>query len=978
MGRFRQPAALTSRSRVLGGGVALWCLTIASVAAAQTTDPVAAQPVPGTPVAGSAAAPSDDNAAVQEAPAQESESDIVVTGIRQTIESSIAVKRQEMAIVDALNSTEIGDLPALSIGEAIQTITGATSHQEKGGATEISLRGLGSFLSATTFNGREASNGSGDRAVNFNQFPSELVSGIKIYKSQQADLIEGGVAGTIELETLRPLDYKKRSIQVELKGNYNPYQDKIRGQGAWGWRGTASYVDQFDLGSLGELGIALGVQRNQVNNPEETYAAGSTYYACNPLTNATGNCAEITRQQGGAGSPFYLAPSSVTFRQITESDKRDAFMGSLQWKPNSKIDINLDFQYSKRDYSEDRHDLTLAETRYALRNVQYDDQHRLVYATGTSSIDAIGNYLTRDEEYLGGGGSISWKATDRLTISTDVSYSQTKRDTLQRSVRLRTDPFDINNVRTPINNQRIPYTYDARNGFATQITLDPRFNANDWSLFSDDARLRRDDEYKQDKIFAARLDAGYEFDGFLKRIDIGGRYSRRHYININNLVEITQDDRTVDKRVNLACRTPFPQTGYLHDAPNQSITSWATFDTLCQFRGYLGTEDPGIGADTRAVDNADVTEKVWSGYVMGTYDSQLGDTPIRGNFGVRVVQTDLRSIGLRSGLNVITNSDGTIRLVENGDFATQTLTNSYFRALPSVNANFELSPTVVARAAAYRAMSRPAPSDLAAGRTITLEDGTAFADIKDAIGQIVADGSPSLKPIMSWNGDLALEWYPNKDTIVAGTLYYKSFGGGFVPVLINETFNIGGQDVSVPVTQRQNSDEKSRVYGLELTLTNRFSWLPAPFDGLGAKLSYNYANSNFKNYDIRLGNVIDPATGVVTPGIIPAANLSGFSKHTGSAQLYYQYKGLSLEAVYTYRSSYYQDFVGGNTQLRFVRPSNLVNLRMSYNVNRNLSLRVEALNVFNDAKVTDMPVYGSSRQYHYYGSKYFIGARVRF
>ncbi|WP_244624371.1 TonB-dependent receptor [Sphingomonas sp. So64.6b] len=929
------------------------------------------------PAEASAAAQSNAGAVVQPEPAQEPEPDIVVTGIRQTIESSIAVKRQEMAIVDALNSTEIGDLPALSIGEAIQTITGATSHQEKGGATEISLRGLGSFLSATTFNGREASNGSGDRAVNFNQFPSELVSGIKIYKSQQADLIEGGVAGTIELETLRPLDYKKRSLQVEVKANYNPYQDKIRGESAWGWRGTASYVDQFDLGGLGEVGIALGVQRNQVNNPEETYAAGSTYYACNPLTNPTGNCNEITRQAGAAGSPFYLAPSSVTFRQITESDKRDAFIGSLQWKPNSKIDINLDFQYSKRDYTEDRHDLTLAETRYSLRNVQYDDQHRLIYANGISSVDAIGNYLTRDEEYLGGGGSVSWKATDRLTISTDVSYSQTKRDTLQRSVRLRTDAFDINNVRTPVNDQRIPYTYDARGGFATQISFDPRFNPNDWSLFSDDARLRRDDEYKQDKIFAARLDAGYEFDGFLKRIDIGGRYSHRRYININDLVEVLQNDRSVDRNVNLACRTPFPQTGYLHDAPNQSITSWATFDTLCQFRGYLGTEDPGIGADTRAVDNADVTEKVWSGYVMGTYDSQLGNTPVRGNFGVRVVQTDVRSIGLRAGLDVVPDGDG-IKLVENGDFATQTLTNSYFRALPSVNANFELSNDVVARVAAYRAMSRPAPSDLAAGRTITLDDGTGFSDIADAIDNIIADGSPSLKPIMSWNGDLALEWYPNKDTIVAGTLYYKSFGGGFIPVSINETFNIGGQDVTVPVTQRQNSDEKSRVYGLELTLTNRFSWLPAPFDGLGAKLSYNYANSNFKNYDIRLGNVIDPVTGVVTPGIIPAANLSGFSKHTGSAQLYYQMKNLSLEAVYTYRSSYYQDFVGGNTQLRFVRPSNLVNLRASYNVNRNLSLRVEALNVFNDAKVTDMPVYGSSRQYHYYGSKYFIGARVRF
>ncbi|MEP9400535.1 TonB-dependent receptor [Sphingomonas sp. VNH70] len=954
-----------SMQAVLAASVALGCLAAADGAAAQTAD-TAARPAP------------DEAAPDQPEATSGSAEEIIVTGIRQTIETSIATKRQENAIVDALSSEDIGDLPALSIGEAIQTITGATSHQEKGGATEISLRGLGSFLSATTFNGREASNGSGDRAVNFNQFPSELINSIKIYKSQQASLIEGGVAGTIELGTLRPLDYRKRLLQVEVKANYNPYQDRIRGQGAWGWRGTASYVGQFDLGGLGDLGIALGFQRNQVNNPEETYAASSTYFACNPTIATSGNCTEVTRQQGAAGTPFVLVPGSATFRQITEADKRDAFIGSVQWKPSDRFDINLDLQYSKRDYSEDRHDLTLAETRYQLRNIQYDDQHRLLYATGISSVDAIGNVLNRSEEYLGGGGTVSWKASDRLTISGDVSYSQTKRDTLQRNVRLRTDPFDIDNVRTAINNQRIPFTYDARNGYAVGIALDPRFNADNHSLFSDDARLRRDDEYKEDRIFAARLDAGYEFDGLLTRIDVGGRYSHRRYQNINSLVEITQDSQAVDRRVNLACRQAFPQTDFLRDAPQQSITSWATFDTLCQFRGYLGTEDPGAPADTRSVDNADVTEKVWAGYVMGSYQGDVGRIPVRGNFGVRVVQTDLSSTGLRSALNVVNNPDGTIRLVATNNFDTQTLTNSYFRALPSVNANFELSTDVVARLAWYRGMSRPAPSDLAAGRTIQLEDGTAFADVADAIGQIVADGSPQLKPIMSWNGDAALEWYPNKDTIVAGTIYYKSFGGGFVPVLLDEQFTIGGRNVTVPVTARQNSDEKSRLYGIELTLSNRFSWLPAPFDGLGAKLSYNYANSNFRNYDIRLGDVIDPATGGVTPGIIPPADLSGSSDHTASGQLYYQFKGLSLEAIYTYRSAYYQDFVGGNTQLRFVRPSEIVNLRASYNVNRNLSLRFEALNVTNNPKITDMPVYGSSRQYHFYGAKYFVGARVRF
>ncbi len=914
---------------------------------------------------------------VQSEPAADDE--IVVTGIRQTIETSIAVKRDANAIVDALSAQDIGDLPALSIGEAIETITGAATHREKGGATEIALRGLGSFLSNTTFNGREATNGSGDRAVNFNQFPSELINSIEIYKSQQANLVEGGVAGTIELGTLRALDYGKRRIQAEVKANYNPYQDKVTGSSAWGWRGTLSYVDQYDLGSLGEFGLALGFQRNDVDDPEETYAGSSTWVACNATMAVSGNCEEVSREEGNAGTPFYLAPNSRTFRQITgDYDRRDAFMGSAQWQPTSTIDVNLDFQYSKRFYVEDRHDLNLSEGRRDLHDVVYSDDGNLLFAHGSSSVEATGNYYTRDEKYIGGGGSIAWQATDRLTLSTDISYSRTERETIERNIRLRTDKLDIFGDPTPVGEQRIPYTIDARQGFATIITFDPAFDYHDWSIFSDDARLRRDDEYKTDDLIAARFDAGYDLDGFIDRIDAGARYSRRRYTAFDDRVEITQGDRDVDREINLACRTAFPQRGYLSDAPNQSVTSWATFDTLCQFEHYLGTEDPGPNDDVRSVGNADVREKVWSGYVMASYDSALGDLPVRGNFGVRLVDTHLTSYGLRSGFDVVDNPDGSIRLVENGDFDTVTIKNHYFRALPSINANFELAPDVLLRAAAYRAMSRPAPSDLAAGRDIDLEDGTDFTSIEDAIGEITASGSPRLKPIMSWNGDLALEWYPNKDTIVAGTLYYKSFNGGFLPVAIDEQFVIGGETVTAPVTQRQNSDEKSRIYGLEVTLANRFSWLPKPFDGLGGKLSYSYADSNFRNYDIRLGDVVDPETGEVTPGIIPPANLTGYSKHVLSAQLYYQIGGLSLQAIYDYRSKYYQSFVGGNRQLRYVRGADTLDLRASYSINRHVSLRFEALNIFNEPKVTYMPIYGSSRQYHYYGSKYFMGVRVKF
>jgi len=109
--------------------------------------------------------------------AQSSSADeIVVTGSRQVIQDAIALKRDSTQIVDGLSADEIGDLPALSIGEALENITGVASHRENGGATEVSIRGLGPYLSSTVVNGRVATNGSGDRSVNFSQFPSELVN----------------------------------------------------------------------------------------------------------------------------------------------------------------------------------------------------------------------------------------------------------------------------------------------------------------------------------------------------------------------------------------------------------------------------------------------------------------------------------------------------------------------------------------------------------------------------------------------------------------------------------------------------------------------------------------------------------------------------------------------------------------------------------------------------------------------------------
>ena len=264
--------------------------------------------------------------------------EIIVTGFRGTIQNSIDEKRNSVEVFDALSAEELGDIPALSIGEALETLTGAASHREQGGATEISIRGLGPFLSSTVINGRVATNGSGDRSVNFSQFPSELFQKVGIYKTQAASYIEGGVAGQIVLETVRPVDYGKRRVQGELKAAINPDNldlDEAQRFQDIGYRGTISYVDQFDVGD-GQFGISIGYQRNNTTNPEQEANVSNTIRACvlDPSTTSDGvfddgNCDTSSStiaglRDGSVNLPFVIARNSYSFRQNITEDTRDA------------------------------------------------------------------------------------------------------------------------------------------------------------------------------------------------------------------------------------------------------------------------------------------------------------------------------------------------------------------------------------------------------------------------------------------------------------------------------------------------------------------------------------------------------------------------------------------------------------------------------------------------------------------------------
>lgn len=982
---------------------------------------------------------------------------IVVEGFRAVVQSSIDEKRNATEVFDALSADEIGDIPALSIGEALETLTGAGSHRENGGATEIAIRGLGPFLSSTVINGRIATNGSGDRSVNFSQFPSELFTKIGIYKTQAASYIEGGVAGQIVLETTRPIDYGKRRVQGEIKAEINPDNfdiDSDQRFNGLGYRGSVSYIDQFEVGD-GEFGLSLGYERRDSNNPEQEAFVSNTIRACvvDPSTTSDGvfddgNCDTSGStiaglRDGSVNLPFVVARNSYAVRQNITADERNAFFAAVQYQPSPNVDINADFQYSSRRNQEQRSDLNFAEGRQideqgAANSIPgfdflFTDSGALRQFTSEQRIEAVSEYFERDEKYYGGGLSIDFSPADRLTISLDASYSETRRVEEAVQIRFRTeddeDIFGNTGAFTP-SVENDGSTQDDRvenviqifqNGSQGLNFIVQDFDVNNYDLFANDPRVRADLEQDRfNRIWALRGDVAYEMDGFFSLFQAGARYQQLTYRDVPGAVngisrfENTYNDTSTTGALALAnqeCRTPFAETGFLSsvlggnplftqvDAAGNVVStsnSFATFDALCVAR-VLEREDPsGLSFDEDGVpiyptgdipstQNSDVDETSLALYVQADFDGMLGATPVRGNVGLRVVDTKVTSIGIRSAFVSAPGDDpGSIFLTEDTTAFTRFIgESSYTEFLPSVNAVFELQPDLLARVGLFRSLSRPDPSELGLGRAFnaTADDDDGATTVAEALGIVSAVGNPFQDPLMSWNFDAGIEWYPNDDTILAANAYYKTFNGGFETFVSQDTFIVDGEPFVATVADSRTSSDTSTIYGVEITAAHRLSYLPAPLDGLGFKLSYNYADSNFEFEDDTLGaRTVISLDGSVTQeqGLIVPSNLFGFSEHVLSAQAYYEIGDFDFQGIYKYRSNYFQQFIATPGRVRYVDDVGVFEARITYSLNNNIRFSLEGLNLFNDARTDFRGAPDDLGQVLVYGPRFFAGVRARF
>src|SRR5688572_10645573 len=271
----------------------------------------------------------DEQEARQEANELET---VSVTGIRNAIEQSIETKKQSTSIVEVVSAEDIGKLPDVSIAESIARLPGLSAQRVAGRAQVISVRGLSPDFSTTLLNGREMVSTGDNRSVEFDQYPSELVGGVTVYKTPDAGLIGQGLSGTIDMQTVRPLSFDAPVGTVGVRGQRNSL-GAAADASAYGERINASYITQNEARtfgfSIGYSHTTTPIQENQVGLYEPWQAIGDNW------------------RPGVPAGTFYS--DGIKALRRTGETKRDGVMATLQFRPSNAWTSTLDLFYSEAE-----------------------------------------------------------------------------------------------------------------------------------------------------------------------------------------------------------------------------------------------------------------------------------------------------------------------------------------------------------------------------------------------------------------------------------------------------------------------------------------------------------------------------------------------------------------------------------------------------------------------------------------------------
>lgn len=883
----------------------------------------------------------------QEAPAQEAAEidEIIVTGFRGSLAQALNVKRREAGAVDVIMAEDIADFPDQNLAESIQRIPGVAITRDAGEGRNISVRGLGPDFTRIRINGMEALGTTGGtdssggtnrgRGFDFNVFASDLFNRITVRKTASADTEEGSLGATVDLEVARPFDYPGFTFAAS---------------GQMGWNDLAQNYDPraaFLISNTwadGTFGALLSVAYSSREALEEGHST--------------------VRWQGGnvgtgPGAVNAFTPRLPRYGILEHDQERLGVTAALQWRPSDRTEVSLDLLYA--DFSATRFEHFLQAPDFSAGGaggragiVVLDSE---VDANGTMVYGLFDNVDVRSEsrfdqlstEFTQLTLNVTHEFSDRVRMTGFLGSSTSEHDNPIQTTLLfdhaNSDGYSYDYRSNP-NLPMISYGFDVEdpaNWTLSQIRLRPQTADNTYET----AQLNGEWDISDSVTLSGGL--------FVKSYSFETTELRRDPASCG-LAPTGNAEGCIPAGVAGTPLSAFSRLVGLADQwdiPTGSTLTWLipdyhAADALFDFGSFPMSFIPSRG------NNRSVEEDSQGAYIQAAFDTLLGEMPVRGNVGLRYIETDQSSTGytLSAGAPVFTEAS-----------------RSYDDLLPSMNLVIEPIQDLLIRFGAAKVMTRPGLGSLTPGGTVSVSGNN----------RTVSSGNPLLDPTRATTYDLALEWYFAPDSILSLALFRKEISSFVANDSVTQPFtgNALGLPDSVAIAacgavagcsptadwvfnQPVNTDGGD-LDGFEISYQQPLTFLPGFLSNLGLLANYTYVDSQ-----------IEYPNGTTN-------TLTNLSKRAYNATLYYEDDRFSARVSGTYRDGYLTEVPGRNgSAIEGVVDTFNVDASASYNVNDQLSLTLEGINLTDEVPTQYVGIYNLVSVHHHTGRQFFAGFRYRF
>jgi len=871
--------------------------------------------------------------------------EIVVTGIRGAQLREVQITREATTVIEAITPVDIGSFSDDNVADALQRVAGVQIERNVDGVSgdRVSIRGMGPQFVKVTMNGRTpisaGNEGRSDmRNFNLNIIPTEIISGARIHKTSQAKEIATDIGGTVDFQTIRPLNqrYKKNKnhfASINLRGSSNTEFADItinpRFSGVFG----------------GKINDRLGAALSVIYADEKFLREESALRGYRSL-----NFREDTNNDGifniDDGDQLYediLVPATHNNTYINDRRRRLGLSTAIQFKATDKLEFLLDYTLTQIKNDSDRQVFQISmapggnngllgqsdNNFFSPGSLELNGNNLLYLDAGGASLSRV-NLQNRNQFYDNyttnniAGLNTKYQATDKLSVNLDFSYSNLDFfQNLKNTGTSRLDGRDYDNS---------SFSFDIRGERPFYGLPDEAFDPTAFGLLNTVVRHIR----TKGENYASRLDLTYDLNR-KTTFTIGARLamtdfeSREAGANSNNFGGYTEEQ----KAEFIALRSGennLTNEGFLNG--DTGLPQWistpgrAILDMTPAFAALDGGSVFDFNTPLSDVTSLDsnlilssgrsygAKETSFSSYAQVETDTRLYNVPVSLNFGVRAINTINESRGF-SGIDQrdpLTNANS---IVDAGLY--HEVDNSRWDILPSFNVNFKIRKNFQYRVSVARGASRPRYRDMIPNNDIEFIDPNSeifdpnspnyIADLGSSVYRgTIRSGTPDLEPYSAWMFDNTFEYYVKNGGQFRASFFYKDIKN-FIgrQTLVDQPYPgeealgfalpAGQENLLFDISKPINITD-AQVYGFEIGFNQHFTFLPGFAKGFGLKANYALVASN-----------IDGAVGDATNGF------PGTSKHNINGTVYYQKYGLSLRFVAAYRSNYLSNLGGvGSTR----------------------------------------------------------------